>query len=50
MRQVARLLNGDMPTTLAQRDLIDLTLVEAAERGGQQALSEALRSERAMLN
>ena len=34
----------------AQRDLIDLTLIEAAARDGQQALAEALRNERAMLN
>ncbi len=33
----------------AQRDLIDLTLIEAAERGSQQALADALRNERAVL-
>jgi 5'-nucleotidase len=32
----------------AQRDLIDLTLIEAARRGGQQDLADALRRERAM--
>jgi tetratricopeptide (TPR) repeat protein len=30
----------------AQRDLIDLTLLEAAVRGGEQALADALRAER----
>ena len=34
----------------AQRDLIDLTLIEAAARDGQQLLAEALRSERAALH
>jgi hypothetical protein len=33
----------------AQRDLIDLTLLEAAVRGGQRALAEALRAERSAL-
>jgi hypothetical protein len=33
----------------AQRDLIDLTLIEAAARDGQQLLAEALRHERAAL-
>ncbi|MBX3637425.1 MAG: tetratricopeptide repeat protein [Rubrivivax sp.] len=32
----------------AQRDLIDLTLIEAATRGGQRQLAEALRHERAV--
>jgi hypothetical protein len=31
----------------AQRDLIDLTLIEAAARAGQHALAQALRAERA---
>ena len=31
----------------AQRDLIDLTLIESAARDGQQLLADALRSERA---
>lgn len=31
----------------AQRDIIDLTLIEAAQRDGQRALVEALRAERA---
>jgi len=31
----------------AQRDLIDLTLIEAAERGGEDALARALMTERA---
>ncbi|HMO44765.1 MAG TPA: tetratricopeptide repeat protein [Rubrivivax sp.] len=31
----------------AQRDLIDLTLIEAAERGGDHDLADALRAERA---
>ncbi|WP_019918951.1 tetratricopeptide repeat protein [Methyloversatilis discipulorum] len=31
----------------AQRDIIDLTLIEAAQRDGQRALAEALRAERA---
>ena len=31
----------------AQRDLIDLTIIEAAERGGEHDLADALRSERA---
>ena len=31
----------------AQRDLIDLTLIEAAERGGEHDLADALRAERA---
>jgi hypothetical protein len=31
----------------AQRDLIDLTLIEAAQRGGQTLLADALRRERA---
>ncbi len=30
----------------AQRDVIDLTLIEAAERAGERALAEALRAER----
>ena len=33
----------------AQRDVIDLTLIEAAARDGQQALADALRRERAAL-
>jgi hypothetical protein len=33
----------------AQRDLIDLTLLEAAARSGQQALAQALRTERSSL-
>ena len=32
----------------AQRDLIDLTLIEAAERGGEHDLADALRREREM--
>lgn len=32
----------------AQRDVIDLTLIEAAARGGQQSLANALRAERAL--
>lgn len=32
----------------AQRDLIDLTLIEAAERGGEHDLADALRAERAL--
>ena len=31
-----------------QRDLIDQTLIEAAERGGEHDLADALRRERAM--
>ena len=31
----------------AQRDLIDLTLIEAAVRGGEHDLADALRTERA---
>jgi hypothetical protein len=33
----------------AQRDLLDLTLIAAAERDGQQALAQALRAERRLL-
>ncbi|AOF83093.1 hypothetical protein BSY238_647 [Methyloversatilis sp. RAC08] len=32
----------------AQRDVIDLTLIEAAARDGQQSLADALRAERAL--
>ncbi|MDP3290121.1 MAG: tetratricopeptide repeat protein [Methyloversatilis sp.] len=32
----------------AQRDVIDLTLIEAAARSGQQSLADALRAERAL--
>ena len=43
MRAIAARFGGNN----AKRDIIDLTLIEAAQRDGQRALAEALRAERA---